>query len=718
MAALLHFPAASRGLLAKTHFRGVFVMRRLAVVLSFLFAGLGFAVAQDALTATTTTLSFSPNPVVSGNTTGISLAVKASSGTATPAGTVTVYLGTSKLITATLNGAGTATSSLPTTGVPAGSYSLTAVYSGSSAFATSTSPAVAVTVQSPVSVTLQTVPDPITAGQTAELDALVSATDGGGTPTGTVTFYLGTSALSTVTASNGQALLDVPTTGVPPGSYPLSAKYNGDALHGTGSSAATTIVVQAPGGTACGTGSNGALNGNYAFLLEGFDGTGSIPYQTAGSFVANGSGGILGGEQDFNFFTSTQTATISPLSVYSVGADGRGCITLVTESGTTQTVHTYRIALASISAAAIGQMIEFDNSSGNGITASGKLHSQTTADFSRSALSANYALGVAGWTQNSGAYNHTGAVGAFDLNTTSGAITNLYLDVNEAGSTTFGLAGGTGSFSAVDSHGRAAVELSAGQFVLHYSVYIVGSEFYALSTDTNAVSPVLAGKMHSSGTSFTASNIAGTYAFYGEGAQSSYAFPTQGLGTNVLNAGGAYTITGYYYSDGDAQQQTSTGSLTPASNGRLVFDSNGGTIASIGYLYTTPAQLSAGSAGYLLNADAYASFGGVDVQKSQTYSNAVLASGYWIGNRSQPVPGVQDESGEVTFSSAGNFTGTVDVSSMSKLTPASAFSLGTFAFGANGISVGADLIGVATGADIYVVTENGETNPMQDFTLK
>jgi hypothetical protein len=699
-------------------------MRRAFLMFALVFFAATLSVsafAQNTVVGTTTTMAFSPDPVVYPKSTTVTITVKATSGTGVPAGSVSIYSGATNLVTLTLNASGVATAPLPTTGYPAGAYSLKAEYAGSTLFAASNSPVVTLTLQSAVTVSAQAIPNPITAGQTAELQAVLVPNDGG-TATGTVTFNVNGSPLSTVTASGGSALLKAPTTGIAPGTYSITAKYNGDALHAAAASAAASVTIKAPGGAACGTGSEAALTGQYAFVLAGYDGTATVPYQTAGSFIANGSGGITGGEEDFNFFTSTLTQTISPLSVYSVGADGRGCITLVTGSGMAQMTHTYRIALAATSGVTVGQIIEFDDANGKGITASGKLHLQTPATFSLSALAQYYAFGVAGWTSDDGAYNHTGAAGAFDLNTTTGAITGLNLDVNEAGATTFGLAGGTGTFSAVDTHGRATVALSAGQFVLHYAVYILNSEFYVISTDINTAGPILSGKMHSSANNFTLANIAGSYAFYGEGAESNFSFPTQGLGTNVLNAGGDYTITGYYYSDGVSQQNTSTGSLTAASNGRLVLTNSAGHIGVITYIYTTPAQLTAGSAGYVLDADSYASFGGIDIQKSETFSNTALAGNYWFGDLSQPVPGIDAGAGAVALSMAGTISGTVDLSATTGLTPDSAFSLGTFAFGSNGISAtttGSDtLVGVATGEDIYVLNENSHANPILHLTVK
>ncbi len=91
---------------------------------------------------TTTTLTSSASTAVYGSS--ITLAATVSASSATPAGSVSFYSGADLLGAGTLNGSGVAT--LSTIDLPIGSDSLTAVYSGNSTYATSTSRAVQVTV--------------------------------------------------------------------------------------------------------------------------------------------------------------------------------------------------------------------------------------------------------------------------------------------------------------------------------------------------------------------------------------------------------------------------------------------------------------------------------------------------------------------------------------------------------------------------------------------
>ncbi|MGH9864536.1 MAG: hypothetical protein ACRD4H_03905, partial [Candidatus Acidiferrales bacterium] len=90
------------------------------------------------------------------------------------------------------------------------------------------------------------------------------------------------------------------------------------------------------GATACAPGgSESLLNGEYAILLQGWTGSGAgKPTMFAASFGADGAGKITGGIATVNDFTSSSSggSLIASASSYSVGPDGRGCLTLTNES--------------------------------------------------------------------------------------------------------------------------------------------------------------------------------------------------------------------------------------------------------------------------------------------------------------------------------------------------------------------------------------------------
>jgi hypothetical protein len=253
-------------------------------------------------TATTTTIAVSPNPVTYPGTTTITVTVEQTSGTAVPGGTATVNVGSTVLFSVTLNGSGVGSAMVPTTGYPAGTYGLTAVYAGNSSFSGSTSSVVNVTLKSPVTVTMQATPNPVAVGQTATLKSTVTATDGGGTPTGTVSFKVGTEVLATVNLSAGTATLVAPTTGYAPGTYPIVAAYNGDTLHATGNSSTTNVSLVSDVSITTTNTPNATHGSPYTETFTGTGGTGSYSWSiTSGLSALQGigmsfsSGGVLSG---------------------------------------------------------------------------------------------------------------------------------------------------------------------------------------------------------------------------------------------------------------------------------------------------------------------------------------------------------------------------------------------------------------------------------------
>lgn len=181
-------------------------------------------------TASTTTLTASTDSPVEG--TSITLTATVSPSTAT--GTVTFYNnGTSALGTATLSG-GTATDSVTFT--TAGTASVSATYSGSSVYASSSSVAVTLTVSAaaafvPTTTTLDVSDTAPSAGDAVTLTAKVFPADA----TGRVAFYDATASpslstpLGTATVNSGTAALSAIFS--KPGTHRILAIYQGSASY-------------------------------------------------------------------------------------------------------------------------------------------------------------------------------------------------------------------------------------------------------------------------------------------------------------------------------------------------------------------------------------------------------------------------------------------------------------------------------------------------------
>ena len=196
---------------------------------------------------TVTSLTSSANPLMVGQTLNLTVTVSAvAAGQVVPAGTVNVMEGNTLVGTGTLS-AGSAI--ISTASLTPGTHLLTAVYSGSSQYSTSTSSVLTqlVVAANPMTTTSLTASaDPITVGSTLTLYASVSAVAGGQTiPGGTVSFMDGTTLIGTGTLSAGAASYS--TTSLRIGTHLITAVYSGDTNYTASTSAVLDEFVVSPG---------------------------------------------------------------------------------------------------------------------------------------------------------------------------------------------------------------------------------------------------------------------------------------------------------------------------------------------------------------------------------------------------------------------------------------------------------------------------------------
>ena len=128
-----------------------------------------------------------------------------------PTGSVTFYAGSTPLGTASLSGG---QASLKTTSLLLGSQAIAAVYSGNASYAPSTSAVLTQMVKQDTTTTkVNSSVNPSVCGGPVTLTAIVNAASpGSGTPTGTVTFYDGTTDLGVGALSGGTATLSTSFT--------------------------------------------------------------------------------------------------------------------------------------------------------------------------------------------------------------------------------------------------------------------------------------------------------------------------------------------------------------------------------------------------------------------------------------------------------------------------------------------------------------------------
>ena len=225
---------------------------------------------------TTTTVLSRLNPASYGQSVTLSASIQPPSG-ASATGTVTFFDGSTSVGTATVssNAAQLAVSSLL-----AGTHSITAVYSGNSNLAGSTSSAVSEVVNpATTTTTVSSSANPAPVGQVVTFTASVQPAFGG-TAGGSVSFSDGTTLLGTVSLTNNYGQLSVSTLGG--GSHSITAAYNGDAstTASTSSVLSQTINPAATTTTFTATPNPSVFNQWISFVVTVAPATGGTPTGT------------------------------------------------------------------------------------------------------------------------------------------------------------------------------------------------------------------------------------------------------------------------------------------------------------------------------------------------------------------------------------------------------------------------------------------------------
>jgi len=260
---------------------------------------------------TSIALSSSANPSLVGASVTFTATVTDSS---TFTGTVAFYDGTTQLCNVTLSTA-TATCTLST--LTLGTHSITAVYSGDSQNAAATSTALSQVVKQQPTVTLTASPNP--AVVTTNVTMTVAVTAPTGTPSGTVVFYDGNTALGNATLTNGTASYSTTTLTV--GTHPLTAQYSGDTSNiAGGSQPPLNEVIQEGNTTTVLTSSNANVTlGTPVTFTVTVTGAGGAPTPT-GTVQINDAGNNLGTATLNANGTASLTTSAMPPGVQTITA--------------------------------------------------------------------------------------------------------------------------------------------------------------------------------------------------------------------------------------------------------------------------------------------------------------------------------------------------------------------------------------------------------------
>ena len=267
----------------------------------------------------------------------------------TPTGSVTFFDGSSSLGTATLNGSGTA--ALTTTALALGAHSITASYGGSGVYTGSTSAASSLTVTQAQSATgLSTSANPAPAGGSVTITAAITPVGpAAGTPSGSATFFDGSTQLGSATLDgSGRASISRTLTY---GTHQLTATYAGDGNFGPSDDSASpfteTVLNPSVTGVVSSAGQNtapvGAALTFTAHVIAGAGTPGAQAPPTGTITFRDGSSSIssalpLGAGNQATFTTSS----LSP-GAHTISAAYSGDAAFVPSNGTlTETVNPFK----------------------------------------------------------------------------------------------------------------------------------------------------------------------------------------------------------------------------------------------------------------------------------------------------------------------------------------------------------------------------------------
>jgi hypothetical protein len=399
------------------------------------------------------------------------------------------------------------------------------------------------------------------------------------------------------------------------------------------------------------------LNGNYAFLVSGFDSKGH--FAAAGSLVADGNGNVLSGILDTNDLTGPQTNQ-SFTGTYLIGSDGLGTMLLSIPGVGSRA---FALALApppsGLATATSGKLIECDGSTCS-TSGSGVLLQQDATAFATSAILGNYAFGLLG---SDAAGKRYALAGAFHADG-AGNFTNGVLDSNDAGtllpnapaSPTVFTVPAFGPPNATTGRGTLTIS-TTGHGTANYSFYIVkNTELLAVEIDqvSGLGNPLVSGAMLQADTSFSDSSLNGNSVFETT-AEPNLVSQAQ-VGALAASGSGTLTLSSDLNTGGTAGSGASQCSPTPctysvAANGRVTLTNSGFQTADpVLYLVNQ-------NEAFILGTDAAVTFG---YMKGQTppsggFSAASLSGTYAGGTVAPVLSSIVNQLDIATADGKGNF---------------------------------------------------------------
>ncbi len=501
----------------------------------------------------------------------------------------------------TLNTSTGAITGTPTT---AGTYSFTAQVVDSQSNTVTTNFGIVV---SPTTLTLS---GPTGTGQVGVLYSSALKANGGVAP---YTFSIISGSLPpglTLNTSTG-AITGTPTTA---GTYNFTAQVV-DSQSNTATAGCSIAINAAQSCT-----NNGNLNGNYAFLFQGWsnkNGSGYVLNPTAGSLVFDGNGNITSGQYDTNDpVNGPGQGTLT--GTYCVPANNLGTMTINPSGGQTTT------DAFVLQPNGNGNIIPYDANSSD--DASGIFLKQTTSDFSTSAFTGQYSLGSIGVDENN---NRFGAAGAFTANGTAN-LTNGELDADDGGNYF------NGTFSSdnfnVTPSGRGTVSFNvSGVGTGNHAFYVVNSsQLLILQIDpiSQGLQTLLSGQIvQQQGLTYSDSDLNGVSVLGSQGLDTSCspACADAELDFVVWNGSGSLSHSGDDNDGGTISSTSGSGTYSVGSNGRVAISGTGEN-NPIFYLTGKNAGFIVGGGGSKVQ------FGSMVAQSGSNFNNNSISGNYYGGS--------------------------------------------------------------------------------------
>jgi hypothetical protein len=537
----------------------------------------------------------------------------------------------------------------------------------------------------------------------------------------------GCGTLSVTTTLSGALTIYMGPTSVP--SLPLVTLSATSVDDKTKSATATIAITTSSGAVCTDTGSEALLKGQYAFLLQGTDFADIVAI--AGSFSADGTGKVTGGEIDFiHSYVGGQLSDVAinaTGSGYSVGTDHRGCLMLANANGWTMF---FRFAVGSINSSNIatkGHMIEFDDTTGNtttnGTRAAGTLRLQDRTSFSASKFKGDYVFGLAG-SGTSSAYGRGAMAGAISSDGLA-TITGGSFDFNDGRTFTSNIAFTPSTpFRCCSANGRGTIgtgtlQDNGGAWVFNLAMYMINSNDAFLiggvifNPNNNCCSATLAlgtasGEAFAAPGPFSSASLNGASVVH-EMAQSasldqSFGRPMVDIATASSNGTGAMTVNDNVNAAGTFSTSSTAFNYVVASNGRVAL--TGSSTPPVIYLYGQ-------NQGIVLGTDLNVQFGTMEPQAPGPFSDSSFSGEYMFGTEGACPACVYTtfESGVATGDGKGNASGTSDQSGPAGLAENQSLKI-TYSISANGTgNVGSDTTAILISGNKLVFINNTSTNP-------